>query len=384
MVTRMVFSGTSYFGEGARSELKTELQKRGFRKALLVTDKGLVDCGVASLVEAVLKEFEFPYEIFAEIKPNPTVENVLAGVSALKESKADVIVAVGGGSSIDTAKAIAVVINNPENQDVVSLEGVDKNENPPLPVIALPTTAGTGSETTMDYVITNLKEKRKMACMCSIGVPVASILDSELMAGLPLKMSVAVGMDALTHAVESFMAKGANEFSTALSLKAISLISENFIKLIENPKNLEVRKAMAMASFIAGMSFTNAGLGIVHSMAHPLSAFYDIPHGVANALILPYIIDFNSSSLSQEQVIQLGRAFSPDFCGNKYSTVSHICQMIQEIEAMADLPLKLNELNVKKEDLELLAESALSDCATLDNPKEVTKKDLLVLYKTMF
>jgi len=384
MVTRMVFAGTSYFGEGARNELKTEIQKRGYKKALLVSDKGLVECGVTSLVEEVLKGFDFPYQLFSEIKPNPTVENVLFGVEALKTSGADFIVAVGGGSSIDTAKAMAVVINNPENADVVSLEGPDKNKIPPMPIIALPTTAGTGSETTMDYVITNLQEKRKMACMCSTGVPVAAILDTELMAGLPVKMSVAVGMDALTHAVESYMAKGANEFSKVLSLKSINLISQNLVSLIRNPKNLEVRKALGMASFMAGMSFTNVGLGIVHSMAHPLGAFYDIPHGVANALILPYVLDFNSSVLDDKQVSELGQAFDPNFCGNRNTTINHICRMIQEVESLVGLPMKLNEIKVREEDLEALSESALSDCATLDNPKEVAKKDLLVLYKKMY
>lgn len=383
MITRMVFCGSSYFGAGARNKIQDEITKRKFKKALLVSDKGLVDLGITAKIEEVLKRIKFPYELFSDIKPNPTIENVLSGVEFLQKSGADFIIAVGGGSSIDTAKAMAVVAKNPDNSDIVSLEGADKNKNPPLPIIALPTTAGTGSETTMDYVITNVQEKRKMSCMCSTGVPVAAILDTELMAGLPVKMSVAVGMDALTHAVESFIAKGANTFSRTLAKKSIELITSNLNLLIENPKNLEVRENLALASFMAGMSFTNAGLGIVHSMAHPLSAFYDVPHGIANALILPFGIKFNSDVLADFQIQELGNAFGCKETSSE-KIVSEIFKKLRGISKKAEIPLSLKELGAKKEDLEKLSESAFADCATLDNPKQTSKEDFLNIYKQMF
>ena len=288
-ISRMVYTGTSYFGEFARDELKTEINKHHFEKAFLISDKDLLKCGIVGKIEEVLEKNQTPYEIDVEVKPNPTIENVTYGLELFNKSQADFIIAVGGGSVIDTAKAIAVIANNPENADVVSLEGVDKSKNMAVPIIAIPTTAGTGSETTMDYVITNTKEKRKMACMDSKVVPVAAILDTEIMASLPLKLTAATAMDALTHAVESYLSLGAFSFSEMLSLKAVSLISENFLKVLENPDDYEIRKELAIAQYMAGMSFTNVGLGIVHSMAHPLSAFYDVPHGVANALILPFV-----------------------------------------------------------------------------------------------
>jgi len=283
-----------------RNEIKTEIAKHHFKKAFLISDKDLIKCGIVEKIEVVLKENQTPYEIDAEVKPNPTIENVTYGLELYKKSGSDFIIAVGGGSVIDTAKAIAVIANNPENADVVSLEGMDKSSNPAVPIIALPTTAGTGSETTMDYVITNTKEKRKMACMDSKVVPVAAILDTEIMASLPLKLTAATAMDALTHAVESYLSLGAFSFSEMLSLKSVSLISENFLNVLENPTDYEVRKELAIAQYLAGMSFTNVGLGIVHSMAHPLSAFYDVPHGVANALILPYVLEFNARFLCRK------------------------------------------------------------------------------------
>lgn len=311
-IERMVYTGTTYFGEYARKEIITEIKKRKYNKALLVTDAMLVQCGVAEKIENVLKDGGISYEIDDEVKPNPTIDNVHTGLDKLKASGADFIIAVGGGSVIDTAKAVAVIANNPDNYDVVSLEGVDKSKNPPMPIIAVPTTAGTGSETTMDYVITNTEQKRKMACMDSMVVPVVAILDTDIMASLPLKMTAATAMDALTHAVESYLSKGAFDFSEMLSLKAVSLISANFLKVIKNLNDLDARKALAMAQYMAGMSFTNVGLGIVHSMAHPLSAFYDVPHGVANALILPYVLKFNSVAC-EDKMITLAKAFDPEF-----------------------------------------------------------------------
>lgn len=384
-IERMVYTGTSYFGEYARKEIITEIKKRKFNKALVVTDAMLVKCGVAEKIENVLKDGGISYEIDDEVKPNPTIANVHTGLDKLKASGADFIIAVGGGSVIDTAKAIAVIANNPDNYDVVSLEGVDKSKNPPMPIIAVPTTAGTGSETTMDYVITNTEQKRKMACMDSMVVPVVAILDTDIMASLPLKMTAATAMDALTHAVESYLSKGAFDFSEMLSLKAVSLISANFLKVIKNLNDLEARKALAMAQYMAGMSFTNVGLGIVHSMAHPLSAFYDVPHGVANALILPYVLKFNSVAC-EDKMVTLAKAFDPEFderYGSEAATERCI-ELINTFNSIAGLPHKLKEINVKVEDIDALAREALNDAATPDNRREVNIEEFKKLYKTMY
>ena len=384
-IERMVYTGTSYFGEYARKEIITEIKKRKYNKALVVTDAMLVKCGVAEKIENVLKDGGISYEIDDEVKPNPTIANVHTGLDKLKASGADFIIAVGGGSVIDTAKAIAVIANNPDNYDVVSLEGVDKSKNPPMPIIAVPTTAGTGSETTMDYVITNTEQKRKMACMDSMVVPVVAILDTDIMASLPLKMTAATAMDALTHAVESYLSKGAFDFSEMLSLKAVSLISANFLKVIKNLNDLEARKALAMAQYMAGMSFTNVGLGIVHSMAHPLSAFYDVPHGVANALILPYVLKFNSVAC-EDKMITLAKAFDPEFderYGSEAAT-ERCVELINTFNSVAGLPHKLKEINVNKEDIDALAGEALNDAATPDNKREVSIEDFKKLYKTMY
>lgn len=384
-IERMVYTGTSYFGEYARKEIITEIKKRKFNKALVVTDAMLVKCGVAEKIENVLKDGGISYEIDDEVKPNPTIANVHTGLDKLKVSGADFIIAVGGGSVIDTAKAIAVIANNPDNYDVVSLEGVDKSKNPPMPIIAVPTTAGTGSETTMDYVITNTEQKRKMACMDSMVVPVVAILDTDIMASLPLKMTAATAMDALTHAVESYLSKGAFDFSEMLSLKAVSLISVNFLKVIKNLNDLEARKALAMAQYMAGMSFTNVGLGIVHSMAHPLSAFYDVPHGVANALILPYVLKFNSVTC-EDKMVTLAKTFDPEFderYGSEAATERCI-ELINTFNSIAGLPHKLKEINVKVEDIDALAREALNDAATPDNRREVNIEEFKKLYKTMY
>lgn len=384
-IERMVYTGTSYFGEYARKEIITEIKKRKFNKALVVTDAMLVKCGVAEKIENVLKDGGISYEIDDEVKPNPTIANVHTGLDKLKVSGADFIIAVGGGSVIDTAKAIAVIANNPDNYDVVSLEGVDKSKNPPMPIIAVPTTAGTGSETTMDYVITNTEQKRKMACMDSMVVPVVAILDTDIMASLPLKMTAATAMDALTHAVESYLSKGAFDFSEMLSLKAVSLISANFLKVIKNLNDLEARKALAMAQYMAGMSFTNVGLGIVHSMAHPLSAFYDVPHGVANALILPYVLKFNSVTC-EDKMVTLAKTFDPEFderYGSEAATERCI-ELINTFNSIAGLPHKLKEINVKVEDIDALAREVLNDAATPDNRREVNIEEFKKLYKTMY
>ena len=384
-ISRMVYTGTSYFGKFARNEIKTEIVKHHFKKAFLISDKDLIKCGIVAKVEEVLKENQTSYEIDAEVKPNPTIENVIYGLELYKKSGSDFIIAVGGGSVIDTAKAIAVIANNPENADVVSLEGMDKSSHPAVPIIALPTTAGTGSETTMDYVITNTKEKRKMACMDSKVVPAAAILDTEIMASLPLKLTAATAMDALTHAVESYLSLGAFSFSETLSLKSVSLISENFLKVLENPGDYEVSKELAIAQYMAGMSFTNVGLGIVHSMAHPLSAFYDVPHGVANALILPYVLEFNAE-VCGDKIKELAKAFDSGFDMTKDAKEALKCcvDTIRKFNTQAGLPQTLVEINVKTEDIDALAQSAYADASTPDNPREVSAEMLKQLYKKMY
>lgn len=384
-ISRMVYTGTSYFGEFARDELKTEINKHHFEKAFLISDKDLLKCGIVGKIEEVLEKNQTPYEIDVEVKPNPTIENVTYGLELFNKSQADFIIAVGGGSVIDTAKAIAVIANNPENADVVSLEGVDKSKNMAVPIIAIPTTAGTGSETTMDYVITNTKEKRKMACMDSKVVPVAAILDTEIMASLPLKLTAATAMDALTHAVESYLSLGAFSFSEMLSLKAVSLISENFLKVLENPDDYEIRKELAIAQYMAGMSFTNVGLGIVHSMAHPLSAFYDVPHGVANALILPFVLEYNATACP-DKMKKLAMAFDYEFdmtLDEKKATQCCV-EKIREFNTKAGIPQTLESINVNKDDFDALAESAFVDAATPDNPKEVSVEILKELYEKMY
>lgn len=384
-ISRMVYTGTSYFGEYARNEIITEMKNRHFKKAFLISDKELVKYGIVAKIEEVLKLNNTPYEIDDEVKPNPTIENVKNGLVLFKKSDADFILAVGGGSVIDTAKAIAVIANNPENEDVVSLEGMDKSANPAVPLIAVPTTAGTGSETTMDYVITNTQETRKMACMDAKVVPVAAILDTEIMASLPLKLTAATAMDALTHAVESYLSQGAFSFSEMLSLKAVHLIAENILKVLENPSDFEVRKELAIAQYMAGMSFTNVGLGIVHSMAHPLSAFYDVPHGVANALILPYVLEFNATACSKK-MIELSKAFDASFDakGDSEAATIHCVELIQKFNRAAGLPQVLSEIGVKEEDYKALAESAYADVSTPDNPKEVSVVILKELYQKMY
>lgn len=384
-INRMVYTGTSYFGEFARNEIKTEINKHHWKKAFLISDKELMKCRIVEKIEKVLKENQTPYETDTQVKPNPTIENVIDGLKLYKKSGCDFILAVGGGSVIDTAKAVAVIASNPENADVVSLEGMDKSRNPAVPVIAVPTTAGTGSETTMDFVITNTKEKRKMACMDSRVVPAAAILDTEIMASLPVKLTAATAMDALTHAVESYLSLGAFSFSEMLSLKAVNLISENFQKVLKEPDNYEVRKELAIAQYLAGMSFTNVGLGIVHSMAHPLSAFYDVAHGVANALILPYVLEFNADSC-MEKIKELARAFEPGFdvTLDEKAAVKCCVDRIRKFNTEAKLPQTLVEIGVKKEDFKALAESAYTDASTPDNPREVSIQILESLYEKMY
>ena len=293
MAYRMILNETSYFGAGSRKMIAEEVAKRGYKKALIVTDKDLVKFGVAAQVTDVLKEAGIPFEIFDEVKPNPTVKNVKAGIEAFKAAGADFMVAIGGGSSMDTSKAVGIIINNPEFSDVVSLEGVAPTKKKSVPVIALPTTAGTAAEVTINYVITDEENVKKMVCVDPNDIPTLAIIDPELMLSMPRGLTAATGMDALTHAIEGLITLGAWEMSDMFELKAIEMIAKWLPKAVATPSDIEARDGMATAQYIAGMAFSNVGLGLVHGMAHPLGAYYDIPHGVANALLLPFVMEYN-------------------------------------------------------------------------------------------
>lgn len=384
MVNRIVLNQMSYFGAGAISVLPGEIQGRGFKKVLLVTDKDLIKAGVATKVEDVIKNAGIAYEIFSDVKQNPSVENVQAGVAAFKAAGADALVAVGGGSAIDTSKAIGIIINNPEYADVRSLEGVAPTKNPAVPIIAIPTTAGTAAEVTINYVITDVQKKRKFVCVDPHDIPILAIVDSEMMASMPKSLKAATGMDALTHAIEGYITKGAWEMSDMVELKAIELIGANLrASVLENdPKAAE---QMALAQYIAGMGYSNVGLGAVHGMGHPLGGFYDIPHGVANALLLPYVMAFNAPACG-EKYRNIGRAMGvPGIDGMSQADAEKATvDAVRQLSIDVGVPEKLNALGVKEEDLPALAAAAIIDVCTPGNPRDVTEADLLALYKEAF
>jgi lactaldehyde reductase len=374
----------SYFGAGAISVLAGEIKSRGFKKVLLVTDKDLLKFKVATKVEDVLKEADIKYEIFDDIKQNPTVDNVKAGVKAFRNSAAECIVAVGGGSSIDTGKAISIISNNRQYSDVLSLEGVAPTEKRGVPLIAIPTTAGTAAEVTINYVITDVENRRKFVCVDPHDIPILAIVDSEMMESMPKGLKAATGMDALTHAIEGYLTRGAWELSDMVELKSIELIAANLrgSVLDNDPKAAE---KMALGQYIAGMGYSNVGLGAVHGMGHPLGGFYDIPHGVANALLLPYVLAFNAPACG-EKFRDIGRAMRVPGIDEmsledaQKATVSAVRQLSIDV----GVPEKLHELGVKKEDLAALAAAAIRDVCTPGNPRDVTEEDLLALYKEAF
>ena len=383
-INRIILNEMSYFGAGSRSVLADELKKRAFNKVFIVTDNDLVKFGVASQVTSVLEKAEIPYYVFSDVKQNPTVEQVKDGCNQFKASGSDVIVAIGGGSSIDTAKAIGIISNNPEFGDVVSLEGVADTKNKSIPIIALPTTAGTAAEVTINYVITDEVNVKKMVCVDPNCIPVLSIVDAELMLSMPKGLTAATGMDALTHAIEGFITKGAWEMSDMFELKAIELITKYLPLAVENPSDVEARDGMALAQYIAGMGFSNVGLGLVHGMAHPLGAYYDIPHGVANALLLPIIMNFNASSCV-DKYGEIAKAMGLKTDGkSKIEIAQSAVDAVKALAIKVGIPQKLSDLKVKSEDLEKLANSAFDDICTPGNPREVSVNDILELYKNAF
>lgn len=374
----------SYYGAGSRSVLADEIKKRGLKKVFIVTDKDLLKFGVVEKVTSILDAAKIEYTIFSNVKQNPTVAQVKEGVVAFSESGADAIVAIGGGSPIDTAKGIGIISNNPEFADVVSLEGVADTKNKSVPIIALPTTAGTAAEVTINYVITDEENVKKMVCVDPNVIPVLSIVDAELMLSLPPSLTAATGMDALTHAIEGYITKGAWEMSDMFELKAIEMIAKHLPVVVKNPSDVVARDGMAVAQYIAGMGFSNVGLGLVHGMAHPLGAYYDIPHGVANALLLPIVMEYNTES-SIAKYVDIARAM-----GIKVDHLSLADAAQAAVDAVKNLaievgiPEKLQLLNVKEEDLERLSQSAFEDVCTPGNPREVKLGDILELYKKAF
>ena len=381
--TKFVLNETSYFGNGAREVLAEEITKRGFKKVFLVSDKSLVKAGVAAKVEEELKKANIEYTLYSEIKPNPTIKNVLDGVEACKQSGADLIVAVGGGSSMDTAKGISIVMTNPDRSDIRSLNGLSNTVNKGMPVIAMPTTAGTAAEVTINYVITDEERKIKMVCVDPHDIPIIAIVDTELMASMPKGLAAATGLDALTHAVEGYITKAHNLMSDMFHMKAIKLIFENLSKAV-NDKDPDAIEKMGYAQYIAGMGFSNVGLGIVHSMAHQLGAVYDTPHGIANAMLLPTVMRFNGENPETAQrfreiLCEIGR---PDAAHlNDQDVINIFVWMISELSKSVGVTQKITDYGAKAEDFEMLAEKAMQDPCKPGNPREVSKEEFVELFR---
>jgi len=381
MANRIVLNETSYHGSGAINNIVDEIKVRGFKKAFVCSDPDLVKFGVTKKVTDILDKECLDYELYSNIKPNPTIENVQTGVAAFKAAKADYIIAIGGGSSIDTAKAIGIIINNPEFEDVRSLEGVAPTKNPSVPIIAVPTTAGTAAEVTINYVITDVEKKRKFVCVDKHDIPVVAIVDSDMMSTMPRGLTAATGMDALTHAIEGYITKGAWELTDMFHLKAIELISKHLRGAVENKK--EDREGMALAQYVAGMGFSNVGLGIVHSMAHALGAVYDTPHGIANAILLPTVMEFNADATGEKYkyiAIAMGVQNVDSMSQAEYRKAA--VDAVKKLASDVGIPADLKGI-AKESDLQFLAESALNDACTPGNPKDVTLEQIISLYKSL-
>ena len=382
-MARYILNETSYFGVGCREELANEVKARGYKKALLVSDKVLAECGVLGKVKEVLNKAEIAYEEFTDIKQNPTIKNCKDGLEVFNKVGADFIIAVGGGSVIDTAKAVAIVKNNPEFADIRSLEGVAPTHSKCVPIIALPTTCGTAAEVTINYVITDEENNRKMVCVDPKDIPLVAIVDAELMASMPSKLIASTGMDALTHAIEGYITKGAHTISDMFEIKSIELIAKHLRGAVAD-RNMTDMDGMSIAQYVAGMGFSNVGLGIVHSMAHPLGAVFDIPHGVANALLLPIVMEFNMSACI-EKYGDIARAMGVDTIGmTKEEAARAAVEAVRKLSKDISIPQTLREISIKKEDLPRLAKDALADVCTGGNPKDVVLEDILGLYEVAY
>lgn len=381
MANRIVLNETSYHGKGAIVEVANEATRRGYKKAFVCSDPDLVKFGVTKKVTDVLEKAGLAYELYSDIKPNPTIENVQTGVAAFKKAEADYIVAIGGGSSMDTAKAVGIIITNPEFEDVRSLEGVAPTKDPSVPIIAVPTTAGTAAEVTINYVITDVEKKRKFVCVDTHDIPVVAVVDSEMMSSMPKGLTAATGMDALTHAIEGYITKAAWEMTDMFHLKAIEIISKSLRGAVENTP--EGREGMALGQYIAGMGFSNVGLGIVHSMAHALGAVYDTPHGVANAILLPTVMEFNADATG-EKYREIARAMGvknvDTMSQEEYRKAA--VEAVRQLSKDVGIPQDLKEI-VKEEDVRFLAESAVADACAPGNPKEASLDDIIGLYKSL-
>lgn len=381
MVNRFVLNETSYHGAGAIQDIATEAKGRGFQKALICSDPDLIKFGVTKKVTDVLDQAGLAYEIYSNIKPNPTIENVQLGVKAFQEAKADYLIAIGGGSSMDTAKGIGIVIANPDFADVRSLEGVAPTKNKSVPIFAVPTTAGTAAEVTINYVITDTEKNRKMVCVDPKDIPVVAFVDPEMMSSMPKGLTAATGMDALTHAIEGYITAAAWELSDMFHLKAIEIISRSLRAAVENTP--EGREGMALGQYIAGMGFSNVGLGIVHSMAHPLGALYDTPHGVANAIILPTVMEYNAEATG-EKYREIARAMGvpnvDSMTQEEYRKAA--VDAVRQLSKDVGIPADLKDI-VKKEDIPFLAQSAYDDACRPGNPKETSVEDITKLYESL-
>lgn len=381
MVNRFVLNETSYHGAGAIKEIATEVNGRGFKKAFVCSDPDLIKFGVTKKVTDVLDNAEIDYEIYSEIKPNPTIKNVQTGVKAFKDSGADCIIAIGGGSSMDTAKAIGIIIKNPDFADVRSLEGVAPTTNKCVPIIAVPTTAGTAAEVTINYVITDTEKNRKMVCVDPKDIPVVAVVDPDMMSSMPKGLTAATGMDALTHAIEGYITAGAWELSDMFHLKAIEIISRSLRGAVENTP--EGREGMALGQYVAGMGFSNVGLGIVHSMAHPLGALYDTPHGVANAIILPTVMEYNAPATG-EKYRNIAKAMGVE--GVDEMTLDQArkaaVDAVKKLSHDVGIPENLKDI-VKPEDVDFLAQSAYDDACRPGNPRETSVEEIKELYLSL-
>lgn len=381
MAQRFVLNETSYHGKGAINEIANEITARGFKKAFVCSDPDLIKFNVTSKVLAVLDKAGIPYEVYSNIKPNPTIQNVQTGVETFKKSGADCIVAVGGGSSIDTSKAIGIIVNNPEFADVRSLEGVAPTKNKCVPIIAVPTTAGTAAEVTINYVITDAEKDRKMVCVDVHDIPVVAVVDPDMMSSMPKGLTAATGMDALTHAIEGYITRGAWELSDMFHITAIKMISENLRSAVKN--EAKGREGMALGQYVAGMGFSNVGLGLVHSMAHPLGALYDTPHGVANAIILPVVMEYNAPATG-DKYRDIAVAMGVEEAKNmsveeaRKAAVNAVRQLAKDV----GIPENLKDI-VKREDLDFLAKSAYADACRPGNPRETSVEEIKKLYESM-
>ncbi|WP_022750336.1 lactaldehyde reductase [Lachnobacterium bovis] len=380
MANRISLNGTSYHGAGAISEIVNEINNYGLKKAFVASDPDLIKFGVTKKVTDLLDEAGIPYEIYSDIKPNPTIENVKNGVEAFKKSNADCIVAIGGGSSMDTSKAIGIIINNPEFEDVRSLEGVAPTKNPCVPIIAVPTTAGTAAEVTINYVITDVEKERKFVCVDPHDMPIVAVVDPEMMASMPKGLTASTGMDALTHAIEGYTTKAAWEMTDMFHLEAIRLISKNLRGAVENTK--EGREGMALGQYIAGMGFSNVGLGIDHAMAHTLSAHYDTPHGVACAMFLPISMEFNRE-YTGERLREVARAMGVEGVDNMSQEEYRDAAIaaVKKLSSDVGIPTTLDK--IKEEDLNQLAEDALNDACYPGNPREATKEQVIEMFRML-